>query len=595
MKLAVWPAISLIALAACSNANDTAKEPAEQAEEIVVETEETTSQTADADLLLPLPDATSPDITAEDLAVRIKTLADDTFEGRGPGSETGEKAADWIAKEMERVGLEPGGDNGTWFQTVGMVEQSLEESQSSLTFNGGASGEPMEMTLKEDAVLWTKRQEELELEFDDSELVFVGYGVVAPEYDWNDYEGLDVEGKTVVMLVNDPGFARGTDDLFKGKAMTYYGRWTYKFEEAARQGATGAIIVHETAPASYGWDVVANSWSGAQADLVRSDGGASRTVFESWVTEDIARTLFNEAGLDFDELKAAAKEPGFTSVDMGDLTVSGDIVQTVSRMDSRNVIGVLPGKTAPDEYMLYTAHWDHLGKKTGEKTGAPGEDFYQDDIFNGAVDNATGVAALLEVAEAMAQNEHPRSGLFVSVTLEESGLLGSAYYAENPTVPLNEIVAGVNMDGMLPVGRTKDMVVVGYGASELEDILTAKLDAQDRTVKPDQKPEAGYFYRSDHISFAKKGVPMLYADGGVDKIDGGEAAGLAAGEAYTVKRYHKPMDEYSESWDLSGMAEDINVLYQVGLDIIDSDEWPTWYEGNEFEATRQESLGTGGE
>ncbi|MGB3627087.1 MAG: M28 family metallopeptidase, partial [Henriciella sp.] len=399
----------------------------------------------------------------------------------------------------------------------------------------------------------------------------------------------------VVMLVNDPGFARGTDDLFNGKAMTYYGRWTYKYEEAARQGATGAIVIHETAPASYGWDVVSNSWSGAQADLVRSDGGAERTTYEGWVTEDVARKLFAEADLDFDALKDAAKEPGFDAVDMGDLTSSGNIVQSISTTESKNVVGVLPGTESPDEYMLFTAHWDHLGKKSEERTGAPTEDFYRDDIFNGAVDNATGSAALLEIAEKMAASEHPRSGLFVSVTLEESGLLGSAYYAENPTVPLNQVVAGINMDGMLPIGRTKDMVVVGYGASELEDILESKIGAQDRTVKPDPKPEAGYFYRSDHISFAKKGVPMLYADGGVDKVDGGKAAGMAAGEAYTVQRYHKPMDEYSDNWDLSGMVEDITALYEVGLKIINSDEWPTWYEGNEFEATRKASLESGGE
>lgn len=592
MKFMPLLSLALLALAGCSQA-PADPEVSSDNEANAGETEsssDTGDQKPSDNLLMPLPSSTVADITAADLAVRIKTLADDTFEGRGPGAENGEKAADWIAAEMARIGLKPGGDNGSWFQNVGMVEQTLDESQSSLTFNGGRSGEAFPMELKTDAVLWTKQQNVDELSFQESELVFVGYGVVAPEYDWNDYEGLDVEGKTVVMLVNDPGFARGSDDLFKGQAMTYYGRWTYKYEEAARQGATGAIIIHETAPASYGWDVVANSWSGAQADLVRADGGASRTVFESWITSDIARRLFAEAGLDFDEQKAAAKEPGFTPIDMGGLTASGSVVQSVSRMESRNVVGILPGSATPDEYMLFTAHWDHLGKKSEERAGEPGQDFYRDDIFNGAVDNATGSAALLEIAEAMAQNEHPRSGLFLAVTLEESGLLGSAYYAENPTVPMNKIVAGINMDGMLPIGRTKDMVVVGYGASELEDILKTELQSQDRVVKPDPKPEAGYFYRSDHISFAKKGVPMLYADGGVDKRDGGEAAGMAASEAYTVQRYHKPMDEYSETWDLSGMVEDITALYEVGLEVINSDTWPTWYEGNEFEAVRKSSL-----
>lgn len=596
MKLALCSSaasIALLALAACSPGNDETVTDTDTSPETPAETETSETETANTgsdDLLMPLPTDTVTAITADDLDVRIRTLADDTFEGRGPGAEKGEQAADWIAEEMARVGLQPGGDDGSWFQTVGMVEQTLDEGASGLTFEGGRSGEAFPMELKQDAVLWTKRQNETELSFDDSELVFVGYGVVAPEYDWNDYEGVDAEGKTVVMLVNDPGFARGTDDLFNGKAMTYYGRWTYKFEEAARQGATGAIVIHETAPASYGWDVVANSWSGAQADLVRGDGGAERTVYESWVTNDIARKLFAEAGLDFDDMKDAAMQPGFEAVEMGDLTASGNVVQTVDRMESRNVVGVLPGTDAPDEYMLFTAHWDHLGKKSEERTGEPGQDFYRDDIFNGAVDNATGTSALLEIAEKMATEDHPRSGLFLAVTLEESGLLGSAYYAENPTVPMNQIVAGINMDGMLPIGRTRDMVVVGYGASELEDMLTEELEAQDRVVKPDPKPEAGYFYRSDHISFAKKGVPMLYADGGVDKRDGGEAAGMAASEAYTVQRYHKPMDEYDADWDLSGMVEDISALYEVGADIINSDEWPTWYEGNEFEAIREASL-----
>jgi Zn-dependent M28 family amino/carboxypeptidase len=407
--------------------------------------------------------------------------------------------------------------------------------------------------------------------------------------------GLDVEGKTVVMLVNDPGFATEDPELFKGKAMTYYGRWTYKYEEAARQGATAAIVVHETAPAAYGWDVVANSWTGAQADLVRANGGADRALLEGWITVETARKLFAEADLDFEEMKFEARQRGFTPIDMGGLTARGEIHQTVTEATSRNVIGVLPGTEAPDEYMLFTAHWDHLGKKSEERTGAAGEDFYRDDIFNGAVDNATGSAALLDIAEAMAASEHPRSVLFLSVTLEESGLLGSAYYAENPTVPMNQIVAGINMDGMLPLGRSKDMVVVGYGASQLEDRLAAVLETQDRVIQPDPNPQAGYFYRSDHVSFAKEGVPMLYADGGQDLLEGGEAAGRAAAEVYTVQRYHKPMDEYSASWDLSGMVEDITALYTVGRDIADSADWPEWYDGNEFKAIREASLAEAGE
>ncbi|MBO6689436.1 MAG: M28 family peptidase [Henriciella sp.] len=576
-------ASALVLITACG-------QTAEDTDPITPETPPAETETSEGDaLLMPLPEGTSPAISADDLRQRIAALADDAFEGRGPAAEKGEQAADWIAAEMARVGLQPAGENGSWFQTVGMVEQTLDENASALTFSGGASGEDFPMALKEDAVLWTKKQDRDQAEWTDSELVFVGYGVVAPEYGWNDYEGLDVEGKTVVMLVNDPGYAL-EGELFKGKSMTYYGRWTYKFEEAGRRGATGAIVVHETAPASYGWDVVGNSWSGAQADLVRTDGGDNRTLFESWITEETARSLFAEAGLDFSEMKIAAKTQGFRPVDMGGLTASGNLVQSVTTTQSRNVVGMLPGSTAPDEYMLFTAHWDHLGKKSEEKAGEPNQDFYQDDIFNGAVDNATGTSALLEMAEAMAVEDLNRSALFLAVTLEESGLLGSAYYAENPTIPMNQIVAGLNMDGMLPVGQTNDMVVVGYGASELEDLLKEHLDETGRVIVPDPNPQAGYFYRSDHVSFAKKGVPMLYADGGVDKVDGGIAAGKAIGDTYTAQRYHKPMDEYNDNWDLSGMEQDIAALYSVGLKIAQSDAWPTWYPGNEFEAIRQASL-----
>ena len=575
-------AASLLALTACGEKAATVDTAPET---------ETNEAAAAPELLMPLPDGTVADITADDLAVRIKTLADDTFEGRGPGTPTGEAAADWIAAEMNRIGLEPGGDNGTYLQEVKMVNQTIDPSTSYLSFTS-EDGTEIPTKLKDDAVIWTKRQNATELSFDPSDVVFVGYGAVAPEYDWNDYDDQDFTGKTVIILVNDPGFATQDPDLFKGKAMTYYGRWTYKYEEAARQHAAAAIVVHETAPAAYGWDVVANSWSGAQSDLVRANGGEDRTTMEAWITRDKAEELFKAAGLDYETLKDAAKERGFKPVPLTGLKAEGAITQKIEPLTSHNVIGILPGQTTPDEYVLYTAHWDHLGKKSGEKTGAPGEDFYQDQIFNGAVDNATGAAALLEIAEAMAAQPLDRSVMFLSVTLEESGLLGSEYFAQHPTVPLNKIVAGINMDGSLPVGRTHDMVVVGYGASELEDMLTDYLKTQDRVVKPDPKPEAGSFYRSDHISLAKRGVPMLYADGGEDKLDGGIAAGKAIAQAYNEQRYHKPMDEYSDDWDLSGNEEDVTALFEVGKAIAQSDKWPTWYEGNEFEAARKASLGS---
>ena len=575
-------AASLLALTACGDKPAT---PADEPDTAVTEAE-----APEQALLLPLPENTVPDITEADLRARIKALADDTFEGRGPGTATGEAAADWIAAEMARIGLEPGGDNGSYLQEVKMVNQSIDPATSYLTFIE-PDGTERPTKLKEESVIWTKRQNATELSFDPSDMVFVGYGAVAPEYDWNDYDNQDFSGKTVVILVNDPGFATKDPELFKGNAMTYYGRWTYKYEEAARQGATAAIVIHETEPASYGWDVVSNSWSGAQSDLVRSNGGEDRTTMEGWITRDVAEELFASAGLDFEAMKDAAKQRGFKPVPMTGLKARGQINQKIEPLTSHNVVGVLPGKTTPDEYVLYTAHWDHLGKKSSEKTGAPGEDFYQDQIFNGAVDNATGAGALLEIAEAMKAQDVDRSVMFLSVTLEESGLLGSEYFAQHPTVPLNKIVAGVNMDGSLPVGRTKDMVVVGYGASELEDILAEYLATQDRVVKPDPKPEAGSFYRSDHISLAKRGVPMLYADGGEDKRDGGVAAGKAIAQAYNEQRYHKPMDEYSDDWDLSGNVEDITALFHVGLVVAQSDDWPTWYPGNEFEAVRKQSLG----
>ena len=417
-RLFASSALALL-MTACAPAEDT---PAPAAETPEVSDDTTATETESAGLLMPLPEGTSPEITETDLRVRLATLADDTFEGRGPGSVAGEAAADWIAAEMERIGLKPGA-NGSWFQTVEMVNQTLNEEESSLTISSDPDADPL--VLKNDAVFWTKHQDELELSFDDSEVVFVGYGSVAPEYGWDDYAGLDVEGKTVVMLVNDPGFATKDPDLFNGNAMTYYGRWTYKYEEAARQGATAAIVIHETAPASYGWDVVRNSWTGAQADLVRQNGGSDRAILEGWVTIDTATALFEEAGLNFDELKRAAAKPGFAPVPMGDLKASGKIVQTVEKAESRNVIGMIEGSETPDEYLLYTAHWDHLGNAATPDD--PNFSFATEDtIYNGAVDNASGSSALLDIAEAMVAEAPKRSVMFASVTLEESGLLGSA-------------------------------------------------------------------------------------------------------------------------------------------------------------------------
>ncbi|MEZ5937137.1 MAG: M28 family metallopeptidase [Hyphomonadaceae bacterium] len=554
--------LAFLALAACSPKTDEAS---------------TATPTAPVGAVLD----TSPDIAAADLAARTKELADDKFEGRGPGTVAGEASAQWIADEMKRIGLAPG-NGDSYFQTVEMVAQTVIPEKSSLSIS--TPDKTFDYKLGPDAVFITKRQDKDQVSFSDSDLIFVGYGVVAPEADWNDYAGVDVHGKTVVMFVNDPGFITHDDSLFNGKAMTYYGRWTYKFEEAARQGAEAVLLIHETAPAAYGWNVVESSWTGEQADLVRADAGASRALLEGWVTLDHAKELFDAAGLDIDQMRAAANKRGFKAVPMTGLKASATITQTVEKRDSRNVIGVLEGSSHPDEYMLYMAHWDHLGVDPSAPEGA-------DRFYNGAVDNATGVSMMLDIAEKFASGPPPaRSVVFLAVTLEESGLLGSAYYGENPIIPLNKTVAGVNMDAVMPIGPTRDMVVVGYGASQLEDMLKDILATDNRVVVPDPQPEAGSFYRSDHISLAKHGVPMLYADGGVDMIDGGTAHGEELSDAYRDHDYHSVSDNFHDDWDFSGSAQDATALYEVGRRIADSDLWPEWYEGNEFRGIREASL-----
>lgn len=517
-----------------------------------------------------------PVASAADIGRRIERLASDEFEGRAPGTPGGQAASQYIADEMKSAGLSPMGENGTYFQPVKLTESEVQPT-SSLTIHHGENT-LMEADQSTNAVFWTKRLDETQT-VQDSDIVFVGYGVVAPEYGWNDYAGLDVKGKTVVMLVNDPGFATGDETLFKGNAMTYYGRWTYKYEEAGRQGAAAAIVIHETEPASYGWDVVSGSWTGAQYDLVRPDGGASRTNIEGWWHKDTAESLFKKAGLDYMDMKAKALKSGFKPVPMTGLKLNATLNQNVKTVESRNVAGGVVGTKYPDEYVLYMAHWDHLGKNKN----LPGDD----KIYNGAVDNATGTAAIIEIGEAFVEQGTPeRSAIFVAVTAEESGLLGSAYYAEDPLVPLKNTVAGINIDAILPLGKTNDMKVIGFGASELEDRLKTILDKRDMYIVPDDKPEAGYYYRSDHISLAKKGVPMLYSDPGNDHVVNGLTYGEDFAKTYTKERYHKPTDEYDNSWDLSGLEQSSEILFELGYDIANSQDWPNWYEGTEFRSLR---------
>jgi Zn-dependent M28 family amino/carboxypeptidase len=525
---------------------------------------------------------TSPEIAAADILARDKAISDDRFEGRGPGTRAGEAASQWIADEMKRIGLAPG-NHGSYFQPVPAVNIALDATRSSLSF--GTPQGALTPKFPDETVYWTPRFKRSEVDVKDLSLVFVGYGVVAPEYNWDDYAGVDVKGKAVVILINDPGNEDVNPDpnFFKGKAMTYYGRWTYKYEEAARHGAAAAIIVHETAPAAYGWQVVRNSNSGNKSWLDSSDGNASMVPVEGWITLDTARDLFKRTGLDYDKQKAAANQHGFKALAMAGETLSAHLHSAVTHVKTRNVVGVVRGSKRPDEYILYTAHWDHLGVKPD----VPGPD----KIYNGAVDNGMGISSILELGEAFA-HDRPRPARSIAIigwTMEEQGLLGSEYFAKHPLWPLSHIVGGVNLDANLPEGRAHDMVIVGSGASELEDMLANILKTQNRVITPDPEPEKGGFYRSDHISLAKVGVPMLDPGGGYDLIDGGKVAGQALRDDYRLHRYHQPSDEFDPNWDMSGIVADLNVLYTFGDELANSDKWPNWYKGNEFRAIRDKS------
>ena len=538
----------------------------------------TTGASAAGDEAHPLPPERQyePAITADDFLHRVQVLASDDFAGRAPGTVGEEKTVEWLAAEFERLGLEPAGEDGTWFQDVPMVQTTADESSVRMDLVVG--GEERNLAFGEDMVIGTRTGEE-QVSIDDSQLVFVGYGVNAPELGWNDYEGVDVEGKTVVMFVNDPGFHVDDESLFEGKRMTYYGRWTYKFEEAARQGAAAALIIHDTAGASYGWDVVKNSWSGPQFDLTAADDPEPRLPAQGWITGDVAREVLGTLGHDLDELYQAANQRGFEAIEL-DATMSLDLASSSTHGSSRNVIARLPGATRPDEAVVYMGHWDHLGTHEDGR------------IYNGAIDNATGIAGILEIAEAFATREErpDRSLLFLAVTLEESGLLGSKYYVAHPTVPLEDTVAAINLDALPVIGQASDMTVVGLGNSELEDILGEVLEGQDRTMSPEATPQDGFFFRSDHFNFAKAGVPALYAKGGDNLREGGLEAGAEAQRAYRDARYHQPGDKVDPDWDLTGIVEDLQALYQVGEALVDGDDWPNWREGNAFRANRDRMM-----
>lgn len=526
-------------------------------------------------------DAAPPAISVETLKDVTKTLSSDAFEGRKPTTAGETKATEYIVERFKAAGLKPG-NNGGWFQDVPLVELTA-KNVTPLSFSGGKA--PVSLAYRSDVVIASYRVTP-RIEIKDSPVVFVGYGITAPERGWDDYAGVDVKGKTVLILVNDPDWQTPTNQgLFEGRAMTYYGRWPYKFEEAARHGAAAAIIVHETAPAAYGWGVVQSSWTGPQLELDEAGDHADQSQAIGWMQLAKARELFASAGQDFDALNAAAKVKGFKAVPLG-VTASVSFDNTIKRQASKNVIGILPGTTAPKEYVFYTAHWDHLGHCDAVKG---------DDICNGALDNASGVAGLVALAEANAKAGPARRSLvFLSVTCEECGLLGSRYYAQHPIYPIAQTVGGVNMDGLNTVGRAKDFVVTGAGKSELEDRMKALVEAQGRVIKPEPNPERGSYFRSDHFSFAKLGVPMFYGKSGEDLRVGGEAAGHAATIDYIEHRYHKPQDEYNPAWDWSGAVEDVQLYYGLGRALADGSDWPNWYKAAEFRAIRDKSRATAG-
>jgi len=506
----------------------------------------------------------------------VEILASDEFGGRAPGSPGEELTVNYLVDHFKSLELEPAnGDSYT--QDVPLT--SVEVMNSPEVVIRGGQGDDLVLAYTTDQVIWS-RQQVPRTKLEGSGLVFVGYGINAPERNWNDYAGVDVRGKTVVMLVNDPGYATQDPELFNGNAMTYYGRWDYKFAEAARQGAAGALIVHDTLPAAYGWPTVVNSWTGPQFDLVLPDQGAGLAAMEGWITREAAATLFARAGLDLEAMYEAARAPGFEAVPMP-LTASAELDNQVSQINSRNVAALLRGSEAPNEVFIYTAHWDHLG--TDPKLEG-------DQIYNGALDNASGTAALLEIAQAYATLPQAprRSVLFLAVTAEEQGLLGSAYYAAHPLFPLQDTVGGINMDGMNIVGPTRDITVVGLGMSDLDDYIAAAAAAQERVVNGDREAEKGYYYRSDHFELAKEGVPMVFPWGGYDNREKGVEYGMQKANEYTSDHYHRVSDEYDLSWDVRGAVEDMEMYFKAGLEVANGDAWPNWKEGSEFRARRDE-------
>lgn len=530
------------------------------------------------------PTDTAPQVDPQRLFAHIKVLSDDSFEGRSPGSVGEEKTVAYLSEQFAAAGAKPGNPDGSWVQNVPLVGI---RTTPEWRFNGCAAN--LQLNAPDDYVAWTT-QVQPQIEIKASDLVFVGYGVVAPEYGWDDYKGLDVKGKTLVMLVNDPAIPDANNPgqldnaMFKGKAMTYYGRWTYKYEIAAAKGAAGAIIVHETIPASYPYEVVRNNGVSENMTLKPTDGNAGDVPMRSWIREDKARALLKACGQDFDALKTAALQKSFQPVALA-TQLNASLQNTLREMTSQNVIARIEGSDAKHkhEHVIYTGHWDHLGKSVeGEHTH----------IFNGAVDNASGIAAMLEIAREFARNKKQmkRSVLFLAVTAEEQGLLGSKFYADNPLYPLKSTVANLNIDALQPWGKTKDIQVIGSGQTTIESLVEKHAAAQGRYMVADQRPESGGYFRSDHFNLVQKGIPALFLKGGVEVIDKPEGYGLQRSKEYGSQHYHKEGDEIKPDWDVSGFAQDAELYYLIGRDMVMDLQNVDFRDGSEFKAVRQTLL-----
>lgn len=511
-------------------------------------------------------------ITPQRLAAPIKVLSSDAFGGRAPASPGEKKTIDYLRDQFKSLGLKPGW-HGSYFQTVPLAE--ITASPADLTVTG--HGKRTQLAYLDDEVVFTRREQPT-VSLKDSPMVFVGYGIDAPAFHWNDFAGTDVKGKTIVVLVNDPGYR--DPQLFHGKSMTYFGRWTYKYEEAARQGAAAVLIVHQTGAAGYGWGVVRNSWSGSAFELARKDRNMGRAGIEGWITHDKAVALFKQAGLDFDKLEAAAGKPGFTPVPLG-LDLSVTLHSRIAHKTSHNVVAILPGRSRPGQAVVYSAHWDHFGRNPSIKHG--------DNIFNGAVDDGSGDSSLINLARAFAtlKPRPQRSLVFLATTSEEQGLLGAKYYTEHPAVPLADTVADINMDIMNVYGKTRDITVIGFGRSQLEDDLATAAKAEGMRITQDPHPETGLFYRADHFEFARHGVPAILTFSGYDYVGRPDGWGEKTWKDYFAHHYHKPADEYDPNWDLSGLVQQDRALFRLGYGLATSDAWPRWYKGVPFRKIRE--------